>query len=453
MLILGIETSCDDTALALVRGSEVLGSVRLSQKEHSTWGGVVPELAARAHQAHWKEVLEQLWKATGKSWTEVDLIAVTQGPGLQPSLLAGTTLGSFWSSFYDKPLVGVHHILGHILSVHLDRKNQRTEEPKNQNYPVTQLSSYPVELPALVLTVSGGHTELHLREELKNQRTEELKNQRTEELKNQRTEELKNRSSQEPKLPSSEVITKLGSTLDDAAGEAFDKVAKMMHLGYPGGPEVSKWAEQGDVEAFELPRIYLDPQSLDFSFSGLKAAVRRIVEKHYPEWLEPVGDKGQGVRDKEEEQFIADLCASFQHTVFLTFKKKIQRCLDRYPDIRQVHFVGGVSANRYISEQLQKWLSNIKYQISDNKKRTEEPKNQNSQVPKFSSSQVDLLTPTKLEYCTDNGAMIAYAGGWLCEQDPARAKVQHIEPSSRLELDTFLNFSPGSDIENIEGRL
>jgi len=326
MKILAFETSCDDTCVAVVEdGTRVLANVRQSQPEHNEYNGVVPELAARLHAEHWRGVLEHALEEAHLKIEDIDALAVTNGPGLQTSLLTGTTAASFLSLLYQKPLIPVHHIHGHICSVFLER----------------DISD--ITFPSLVLTVSGGHTSFY-------------------------------------RCESPTQVTQIGQTLDDAAGEAFDKVAKMLGLGYPGGPIVSKLAEEGNPDAYKLPRIMLEKDSLDFSFSGLKAAVYRIVQDdHTP----------------------ADVCASFQQACCDTFAKKLQRALDHYPDTKQVHFVGGVSANTRIREALH-----------------------------FE----DILVPKSMAYCTDNAAMIASAAYFNYQDDPACAKAQFVDADARLKI-------------------
>lgn len=339
MKILAFETSCDDTALAIVEnGKKVLSSVCVSQAEHNDWGGVVPEIAARLHAENWKGALEQCLKQAKLSMEDIDFLACTKGPGLQTSLLTGNTAASFLSLQYQKPLIPVHHIHGHICSVFLEREEK-------------------ISFPALVLTVSGGHTQMHLFT-----------------------------SPTEGKL--------LGTTLDDAAGEAFDKVAKMLGLGYPGGPIVSEKAKKGDRKKYDLPKIYLAKDSLDFSFSGLKAAVYRLIEQ----------------AEKIDETFIADVCASFEYAVGKIFLKKIERVLEKHPETQSVFFVGGVSANQHlktvISELLQHHCKNF-------------------------------FTPKKNEFSTDNAAMIGSAAYFLVQEKPGIAQIQFVEADSRLALMRF----------------
>jgi N6-L-threonylcarbamoyladenine synthase len=349
MIILAFETSCDDTAVAIIEnGTTVLSSVRVSQLEHNSWGGVVPEIAARLHAEAWKPVLEQALKESGLEMTDMDYIAVTYGPGLQTSLLSGTTAASFLSLLYNIPLIPVHHVYGHLCSVFLDREADE------------------VEFPALVLTASGGHTEFYLWE-------------------------------------NASTWQKLGGSIDDAVGEAFDKLAKMLGLGYPGGPEVSKRAVEGNSKAFNLPIPNLGKGSLDLSFSGVKSAVRRLVLARYPHWLE-----GDFTGDDQSEAFINDLCASFEETCGRIFKKKLVLIFDLHPEIKAFYFVGGVSANTYLMSVF------------------------NNFVQRYGKI---VMTPKKIEYSTDNAAMIGSAAYWQLQNKAALpAAVQYIESKSRLKL-------------------
>ncbi len=343
MKILAFETSCDDTAVAVVEdGNAVLSSVRMTQAEHSNYGGVVPEIAARLHSENWETTLKKALKESSCTIKDIDYIACTQGPGLQTSLLTGTTAASFLSLLHQKPLIPVHHVYGHICANFLERNLDK------------------IKFPALVLTVSGGHTQMHL-------------------------------------WLSSTDIQLLGTTLDDAAGEAFDKVAKMLGLGYPGGPLVSKYGEKGDRRSIELPKIYLKKDSLDFSFSGLKASVYRLLETR---------------SEEVDEAFISNVCASFEYTVGKIFEKKVERVLDRFPEIKQVHFTGGVSANTYLKGVL---------------------------TTLCSKNNCEFLTPKNIEYSTDNAAMIGAAAFQLVKNNPKIAKIQHIDAQSRLNLGEFLD--------------
>ncbi len=342
MKILAFETSCDDTAVAIVEdGTKVLSSVKVSQIEHNAFGGVVPEIAARLHAENWKGAYEKCLLDAGLSISDIDYLAVTYGPGLQTSLLNGTTAAGILSLMYQKPVIPVHHTLGHLCSIFLDR------EMKDFQFPV------------LSLAVSGGHTEFYLQR-------------------------------------SPVDIERLGGTIDDATGEAFDKVAKMLGLGYPGGPIVSKWALHGDRKAFDFPRVYLSKESLDFSFSGVKAAVYRVIEDYKKEHGEVFS-----------EAFIANVCASFEQCVADTFVKKVSRALEKYSDITALHLSGGVSANTYLREILKDMLE------ADGRK---------------------LLVPNTFPYCTDNAAMIGSAAYFLFQKNPDIAQIQYVDALPRLTL-------------------
>ncbi|MBI4437998.1 tRNA (adenosine(37)-N6)-threonylcarbamoyltransferase complex transferase subunit TsaD [Candidatus Uhrbacteria bacterium] len=302
MRVLAIESSCDETALAVVFQTPdgrflVEQNVIASQAQtHAKFGGVVPEVAAREHAALALPLLHQLGVA--HDGQGIDALAVTAGPGLVPALRVGVELGKTLAWAWKKPLVAVNHLEGHIYSVWLSTFQapsgalDRTEERLDPTF------------PALCLLVSGGHTELIL-------------------MKDHGRYEL------------------LGMTRDDAAGEAFDKVAKLLGLSYPGGPEIAKAAEQGNRAAIAFPRPMLDSGDLDFSFAGLKTAVRVYLE----------GAKGRK-RDKRTE----DIAASFQQAVVDTLVGKTLRAVDRtHP--HSVMLVGGVSANRLLRETLKEALA------------------------------------------------------------------------------------------------
>lgn len=336
MLILGIETSCDDTAASVVDTSnnkiQVLSNIRKSQGQHQKYGGVVPEIAGRVHQKNIFSVVKEALTEAKKDWNDIDAIACTQTPGLQAALLVGTSTASFLSLLHNKPLISIDHIFGHISSCSLDR--------------VTA----DIKLPALVLTVSGGHTSMYLWEE------------------GTRTQLL-------------------GKTLDDAAGEAFDKTARMLGLGYPGGPNVEIRAKNGNPKGFDLPYIYLSKESLDFSFSGLKSAISRITQA-----------------ETLSNSQIDDLCASFQHVMSRILTTKVQRALDKYPQVKQFHFVGGVSANQQIRTELETLCQKKK---------------------------IDMLTVKSLSYCTDNAAMIAGSAYWYLQENPNIAQIKFLNPQAK----------------------
>lgn len=307
MLVLGLETSCDETGLALFDGERgLLGQVLYSQIQlHAEYGGVVPELASRDHVRKLIPLLEQLLAQTDITKQQIDAVAYTRGPGLMGALMTGALFGRTLAYALNIPAIGVHHMEGHLLA--------------------PLLSDHPPQFPFVALLVSGGHTQLMAAYGIGQY-------------------EL------------------LGESIDDAAGEAFDKVAKMMGLSYPGGPNIAKLALQGDPKSFDLPRPLMH-QALDFSFSGMKTAVLTRYNKV----------KGQGRE--------ADLAASFQEAMVDTLVKKSIRAL-KQTSLRQLVIAGGVSANQLLRERLESELKKIK-------------------------AQVYYAEPA---LCTDNGAMIAFAG-------------------------------------------
>jgi N6-L-threonylcarbamoyladenine synthase len=282
MLVLGIESSCDETAAAVIEdGRRIRSNIIASQvKTHAPYGGVVPELASREHLDCIAPVVNQALAGAGISLSEVDGIAVTQGPGLIGSLLVGLSYAKSLAYASGRPIVGVNHIEGHIYSVAF-------ENP-------------PVEYPALALVVSGGHTTLfHIREEGR--------------------------------------YAVLGRTRDDAAGEAFDKVAKLLGLGYPGGPVIDRLAKSGDPSrarlVFTIPRM--DSANLDFSFSGLKTAVLRYVREN---GIEPV------TNEREAGEAVLNLAASFQDKVIRSLLARLKSAVSRHRP-RTIILAGGVACN------------------------------------------------------------------------------------------------------------
>ena len=311
--ILAIESSCDETAAAVLEdGRALLSSVVASQMEiHARYGGVFPEVASRQHVLSIVPVVEQALANAGVKLSEVDAIAVTQGPGLAGSLVVGLTAAKGLALGAGKPLVGVNHLEGHIYSSWVcDKADSAPAAPQ---------------FPLLALLVSGGHTELNL-------------------------------------MTGHLTYRRLGATLDDAAGEAFDKTARLLHLPYPGGPSVQKAAETGDPRAFAFPRARLD-SPWDFSFSGLKTAVLREVRR-----LEAEG----------KELPVADLAARFQAAVVDTLLAKTLAAAREF-GAREIVVAGGVSANTALREA---FLEQKEFRVN---------------IPKFA-------------YCTDNAAMIAAAG-------------------------------------------
>jgi N6-L-threonylcarbamoyladenine synthase len=313
--ILGIETSCDETAAAVVRnGSEVLSNVVSSQIEiHQKYGGVVPEIASRAHIEKIYPIIEQAIEQSGISKNDIDAVAVANQPGLTVALIIGLTAAKTLALVLEKPLIAINHIHAHLQSAMMDTKD--------------------LHLPAVALVVSGGHTSLYDCE-----------------------------SPLELKL--------LGSTIDDAAGEAFDKVASILNLPYPGGPSIEKVAKDGNPKAISFPRTMLAKDSLDFSFSGLKTAVLyHCCGKDM---------KGGNRVDKMSQKEIADIAASFQAAVVDVLVKKTQMAADKI-DAKTILLGGGVAANNHLRNELDKMAKE--------------------------TGRVLLVAPKK--YCTDNAVMIA----------------------------------------------
>lgn len=318
-LVLGLESSCDETAASIIQdGSRILSNQIASQIEtHRPFGGVVPELASREHLTRIVGVVSKALEQAKLSLAEVDGIAVTSGPGLIGSLLVGVCYAKSLAYVHKKPIVGVNHLEGHIYSVVF-------ENP-------------PIEYPALAMVVSGGHTSIYY-------------------------------------IPEPEHYKLLGHTRDDAAGEAFDKTAKLLGLGYPGGPIIDRLAQRGKREL--APLVYTIPQitdaRYDFSFSGLKTAVLRYVKEHN---LKPVTE-GQ-----EPSEEICNLAASFQYAVVRTLTSRMAKAAKDYRP-RTLLLAGGVACNSALREMLKEAAERLR-------------------IPLYYPS--PILT-------TDNGAMIAAAG-------------------------------------------
>jgi len=327
-ILLGIETSCDETSAAVVAdGREVRSNLVSSQYDlHARYGGVVPEIAARAHIERVAPLIEEALRLAGVDYAGLDAIAVTEGPGLVGSLLIGVTAAKTLSLVYDLPLVPVDHIEAHATSAAL-----ATAAPP---------------WPAIALVVSGGHTSLYLVRGFLD-------------------------------------IELIGQTLDDAAGEAFDKVAAILELGHPGGPAIDRLAKQGNPKAVRFPRAMLSEPQLDFSFSGLKTAV--LYHVHGP-------GRKYGSTAHLSEQQKADIAASFQAALVEPLVKKTVAAA-RIHGVRNVVVGGGVAANSMLRRDLAAACAGAGLQLH--------------------------LTP--LEYCTDNAAMIAALGhqrlqaGWTSD--------------------------------------
>jgi N6-L-threonylcarbamoyladenine synthase len=312
--VLGIETSCDETGVAIY-DSEVglLADCLYSQVEiHAKYGGVIPELASRDHIRKTLPLIEEVIEKAGIDASEIEGVAYTAGPGLVGALLVGAAIGRTLGMAWDVPTIGVHHMEGHLLAPML--------EPE------------PPEFPFAALLVSGGHTQL-------------------------------------VKVGGIGRYELLGESLDDAAGEAFDKVGKMLGLPYPGGPHVAKLAQRGDPARFNFPRPMINRPGLDFSFSGLKTYVRNTITS---------------LRDESgelAEQDAADIARAFEEAVVNTLSIKCRRALEE-TGYKKLIIAGGVSANLRLREVLEEAMAKVD----------------------------GRLFYAQLKYCTDNGAMIAYAG-------------------------------------------
>ncbi|NGO69446.1 tRNA (adenosine(37)-N6)-threonylcarbamoyltransferase complex transferase subunit TsaD [Streptomyces boncukensis] len=312
-LVLGIETSCDETGVGIVRGTTLLAdAVASSVDTHARFGGVVPEIASRAHLEAMVPTIDRALAQAGVAATDLDAVAVTSGPGLAGALLVGVSAAKAYAYALGKPLYGVNHLASHIC--------------------VDQLEHGPLPEPTMALLVSGGHSSLLLAPDI------------------------------------TADVRPLGSTIDDAAGEAFDKVARVLNLGFPGGPVIDKWAREGDPGAIAFPRGLTGPRdaAYDFSFSGLKTAVARWIEAR---------------RNAGEEVPVADVSASFQEAVTdVLTRKAIRACTDEGADHLMIG--GGVAANSRLRAMAEE---------------------------RCAAAGITLRVP-RPKLCTDNGAMVAALG-------------------------------------------
>ncbi|ASV67235.1 MULTISPECIES: tRNA (adenosine(37)-N6)-threonylcarbamoyltransferase complex transferase subunit TsaD [Cytobacillus] len=331
--ILGIETSCDETAVAIIKnGREIIANVVASQIEsHKRFGGVVPEIASRHHVEQMTIVLEEALNKASMTMNDIDAVAVTEGPGLVGALLVGVNAAKAIAFAHQKPLIGVHHIAGHIYANRLIKE---------------------MTFPALALVVSGGHTELVY-------------------------------------MKAHGDFEVIGETRDDAAGEAYDKVARVLNMPYPGGPHIDRLAHEGEA-TIKLPRAWLEEGSFDFSFSGLKSAVINTVHN---------------AEQRGETILPEDLAASFQESVIEVLVTKTLKAVEAY-DVKQLLLAGGVAANKGLREALTETFKN--------------------------KEEIDLVIPP-LHLCTDNAAMIAAVGAIMFEKG--------------MFSDMSMNANPGLDIQ------
>lgn len=333
MLVFSIETSCDETSVCIMdKNKHIYSHIIYSQEVHKVHGGVVPELASRAHLEILQRITAQALKKSGKKISDIDVFAATCGPGLIGPLLIGTTFAKALSIGLGKPFVPINHIESHVLS------------PTFNN---------DLKYPHLCLLLTGGHTEIYY-------------------------------------VKSNKSMVLMGESLDDAVGETFDKVAKLLGLSYPGGPEVEKNAIGGNEFAFILPKPLLNQDNLDFSFSGLKTAVNEIVKKN-----------------ELTKKFIADLSASFQYSVSKILIQKVKKTLNLLREesktIKSLTVVGGVSNNKYIAEKIATF---------------------------FQNENIEIFFPTK-EMMSDNAAMVA----WNClNKNIESNKDLNFKANPRLEI-------------------
>jgi len=320
IIILGIESSCDDTSASVIKNEAILSNIIAGQEIHKIYGGVVPELASRAHQQNIIPVVDTAIKKAGISLQDIDAIAFTKGPGLLGSLVVGTSFAKSFALALNIPLLDVNHMHGHVLAHFIDDEGKA--KPK---------------FPFICLTVSGGHTQIVLVKDY-----------------------LK-----------MEVI---GQTIDDAAGEAFDKAAKTLGFPYPGGPLIDKHAKLGNPDRFEFSKPQI--KGYDYSFSGLKTSILYFIQKQVKE------------NPKFIDENLNDLCASIQKTIIeILFKKLISASKDY--KINQIAIAGGVSANSGLRSKLSEIGIQKKWDVF---------------IPKF-------------EFCTDNAAMIAITGKYMYKND------------------------------------
>ncbi|MBI2356989.1 tRNA (adenosine(37)-N6)-threonylcarbamoyltransferase complex transferase subunit TsaD [Candidatus Dojkabacteria bacterium] len=349
--ILGIDTSCDETSIAISVGRRVLSSIRATQVEiHREWGGVVPMIAKRAHEENIQGVYEEVLKKAKVSIQDVDYVAVTKGPGLAIDLEVGITFAKELCRKYDKPLIAVNHMEGHLLSsLTLNSKG------------VGLVANEELEdlFPALGLLMSGKHTEIIYVEGFGQYR-------------------------------------KLGLTLDDAAGEAFDKVGRMLDFGYPGGPVVSEFAKRGKVGVIPLPIPLERSKDLNFSYSGLKTAVLYKI-KEFKE------------KDIPQKEWVYDLCRSFVNSIERSVVIKLEMAIEKYPEVKSVFVGGGVFSSEYILRSIGKI---VKYRG------------------------LRYLYP-KGDYRSDNAGMICIAGYYSVQRGEVittLAEIENVDRDPRLSL-------------------
>ena len=341
MITLGIETSCDETGIAIYDTKKGLLANQLHSqiKLHSQFGGVVPELASRDHIKRLIPLLDNALIEAGIKLDQIDLIAYTEGPGLLGPLITGASFAHSLSYANKIPIIGIHHLEGHLLAPLLEK-----------NAP---------EFPFLALLVSGGHTQLINVQDIGKYNI-------------------------------------LGESIDDAAGEAFDKTAKLLDLGYPGGPKISKLAEQGDPTKFKFTKPMINRPGLEFSFSGLKTQVRNLYLKQQKE-------SKAYTEQNSIIQLKADIAATFEKTIVDTLMIKSSRALEQHPNLKTLVISGGVSANKLL---------------------------RNTAKNMFEKKGIKVCYP-RTEFCTDNGAMIAIAGSLRAQANQTNNYIDSLEITAR----------------------
>ncbi len=337
MLVFSCETSCDETSLCLLEDGKIIEHIIYSQEVHRRHGGVVPELASRSHLEKLQKMTINLFKKTKIDPKNIDVFCATCGPGLIGSLLVGTTFTKSLSLNYEKPFIPINHIEGHILS---------TSFNNDINY------------PQIVLLLTGGHTQIYF---------------------------MKNNNE----------IKLIGESVDDAMGEAFDKTAKLLGLGYPGGSEIEKMAKDGDELYFDLPKPMINENNLNFSFSGIKTHVNLIVKKNV-----------------NQNKFVNNLCASFQKTMVEIIINKLDKCIELFNKkktfIKSISIVGGVANNKYIRKNIE----NL-----------------------FEKKKIKVYYPID-EMMSDNAAMIA----WACYKNYKKQKHNILfKPDARMKVNEVIN--------------
>jgi len=383
IIILAIDTSCDDTSVAISQGKKILSNIVASQNQiHKKYGGVFPTMAKQAHKENIDACVEMALERAAKNWQEIDTIAVTQGPGLAPALEIGIQKAKDLSEIHQKKLIAINHIEAHAISSLAEANSKKTEQTKNLNQ---------IPFPVLAMVISGGHSEFIFVKKIAD-------------------------------------YQKLGQTIDDAAGECLDKVGRMLNLGYPAGPIIEDFAKKGDENKFEFPKPMTSTTNFDLSFSGLKTAARNMIRE-----LEE--------KNQLKQKAIFDFAASFQKAVFAHINYKLERILFSsdpenkiYPPrkffknlekikennkkidptvINEIWLGGGVAANNALRQSIRQTLRKYK---------------------KITGKEIKLKTPYKKKLCSDNAAMIALVA-YFKYQRSEFIKAKSLDRLARLSLD------------------